>query len=234
MKGIYQYLDLETDEIVYIGKDSNISSNKRHTDHFKPSQYNIQQINRVLQNNPNRYEYSVLYCSENVTDSTLNRLEMSFIERYDPKFNFTKGGDGSTGRIVSDETKKKISESLTGFKRSEETRKKISEGHKGQIAWNTGKKMSDDICHNLSKSHNTSGYLRVYIARVNIKSSLFHLLFAFRHLYILAFINSKLKSISLQYLFIIFLSRNHKSSLSYQPVRFHSYIISSAKSTLIV
>jgi len=165
MKGIYQYLDLETDEIVYIGKDSNISSNKRHTDHFKPSQYNIQQINRVLQNNPNRYEYSVLYCSENVTDSTLNRLEMSFIERYDPKFNFTKGGDGSTGRIVSDETKKKISESLTGFKRSEETRKKISEGHKGQIAWNTGKKMSDDICHNLSKSHNTSGYLRVYIKK---------------------------------------------------------------------
>ena len=165
MKGIYQYRDLETGEIVYIGKDSNISSNKRHTDHFKPSEYNTQQINRVLQNNPNRYEYSVLYSSENVTDNTLNRLEMSFFERYGPMFNFTKGGEGKLGYKTSEETKKKISDSLTGFKHSEETRRKISQGHKGQIAWNKGKKMSDDVCHNLSKGHNTSGYLRVYIKK---------------------------------------------------------------------
>jgi hypothetical protein len=41
---------------------------------------------------------------------------------------------------LSEETKKKISESKKGKKHSEERRKINSEAHKGQIAWNKGKK----------------------------------------------------------------------------------------------
>jgi len=41
----------------------------------------------------------------------------------------------------SQETKEKISKLLTGKKRSDEARRNISEGHKGQKAWNKGKKM---------------------------------------------------------------------------------------------
>ena len=60
MEGIYCYTDLKDNKVVYVGKDSNIHKNKRHQDHFQPNQYNKQPINRILQNNPNRYSYKIL------------------------------------------------------------------------------------------------------------------------------------------------------------------------------
>lgn len=156
MKGIYKYTDLKTGEVVYVGKDSHINKNLRHRQHLQPSNYDAQQFNRILQNNPKRYEYSVLYSSDDVSEDDLNMLEMSFIERYNPKFNFTKGGDGVSywdGKNRSEETKRKISEGHKGKKltkehkqkisknngrywkgktRSEETKRKISEAKKGE------------------------------------------------------------------------------------------------------
>ena len=46
----------------------------------------------------------------------------------------------------------KIAESSLGVKRSEETRLHISEAHKGQKAWNKGKKMTEGYCQTMSKS----------------------------------------------------------------------------------
>ena len=48
MKGIYKYTDLETNEVVYIGKDSHIDKKARHKDHMRLSLYNKQPFNRVL------------------------------------------------------------------------------------------------------------------------------------------------------------------------------------------
>lgn len=154
MKGIYQYKDLETGDIVYVGKDSIINKKVRYTAHLSPSQYDKQKINRVIQNNPTRYEYSVLYSSDDVSESDLNMLEMTFIERYNPKFNFTKGGDGTNGYKHSEETKKKISETHTGKTLSEEHKQKLSESHKY-------KTLSDEHKIKISKSKNTTGYFRV-------------------------------------------------------------------------
>ena len=109
-KGIYGYLDLETCLIDYIGKDSNIDIKSRHYSHIAPSHYNIQQINRVLQNDPKRYEY-LEFETGNFTKSELNELEMDYIKIFNPRFNFTIGGDGNSGIKHSDETKKKISKS---------------------------------------------------------------------------------------------------------------------------
>ena len=47
-RGIYTYVDKKSNEIVYIGKDSNIDTNERHKQHFQPSKYNEQPINRIL------------------------------------------------------------------------------------------------------------------------------------------------------------------------------------------
>lgn len=126
MKGIYQYKDLKTGLIVYVGKDSHIDKNTRHKNHFSPSYYDKQVINRVLQNNPDRYEYSVLYSSDDVLDDDLNMLEMSFIEGYNPKFNFTNGGEGLSGYKHTEKTKRKISESNKGKIKSDEHKQKIS------------------------------------------------------------------------------------------------------------
>lgn len=125
-KGIYCYVDNETGLIDYIGKDSNIHKDKRHNDHYQPSNYDKQPFNRILQKNPNRWEYQRLYESDDVDDETLNQLEITFIEQYNPRFNFTKGGDGVIGYTYTEEDKQKISKALTGRKLSDEHRQNIS------------------------------------------------------------------------------------------------------------
>ena len=130
MKGIYKYVDLKTGDVVYVGKDSNIDKNMRHRDHLSPAYYDVQQINRVLQNNPERYEYQVIYAGD-FDDDLLNVLEINTIADEQPIFNFTKGGDGTSGYKHTEEARKKMSEAHKGKTFSEEARKKMSEAHKG-------------------------------------------------------------------------------------------------------
>ena len=169
-KGIYCYLDIEQDKIVYIGKDSHIDKNQRHKDHYKQCNYNIQKINQVLQNNLNRYKYYVLWTIDDCTDNHLNQMEIYFINKYNPKFNFTKGGDGISGFKHSEESKQKMSKNNArywkGKKRSEEARQKMSEAkkdkklsdeHKRKISENNaryweGKKLSKETRQKMSES----------------------------------------------------------------------------------
>lgn len=90
--GIYMFTDKQTGNIVYIGKDSHIDICERINAHYRPSAYDSQQFNRVLQNNPDRYEPSV-YCRVDSIDD-LNQLEFDLINLYRPKFNYKHGGQG--------------------------------------------------------------------------------------------------------------------------------------------
>ena len=133
--GIYCYRDsLNDNSVVYVGKDSYIHKNTRHKDHMSPSNYDAQQINRVLQNNPDRYKYEVLksWESDEYHPNLLNALEIIYIRRYRPKFCYTIGGDGSIGYKHSHEAKLKISEAGMGRHHTEETKRKISESLKGE------------------------------------------------------------------------------------------------------
>ena len=161
MKGIYKYTDLMTGEVVYVGKDSHIDKNQRHGDHLNPSKYNVQQINRVLQNNPDRYEYGVIWASEYCMDLKLNKMEILFGKIYNPKFNFGKFGKGGCNGHT-EETKLKLSElfkgknnPMYGKHHSDETKKKIRESENNKI-------ISDETKIKISKSQNTTGYFRVY------------------------------------------------------------------------
>lgn len=107
MKGIYAYWDNKLSQYVYIGKDSYIDKKARYKSHMYPSRYDEQQINRVLQNNPERYEYSV-FVKGNFTPNLLCWLEKKYIAKYNPRFNFTKGGDGRINFETPEETKKKM------------------------------------------------------------------------------------------------------------------------------
>lgn len=186
--GIYAYVDKKTKEIVYIGKDSYIDKNKRKNAHNKKSNYNAQKINKVLQNNPNRYQYIILK-EGNISQNMLNILEISFIQKYNPKFNFTKGGDGIKGFKHSEETKNKISNSHKGKKLSLKHKEKISKSKKGQkikrknpvkgkahpmfgkthskesikkmSLSKKGKKLSNQTKIKISKKNNSTGYFRV-------------------------------------------------------------------------
>ena len=121
IQGIYQFRDTTTNEIVYIGKDSHINQSQRLKNHYKPSLYNEQQINRVLQNNHGRYEYEVIYAGSFDNDM-LNTLEINTIAEFKqlhngkrPKFNFTDGGEGMHGYVPSKTTREKRSRSLKKY-----------------------------------------------------------------------------------------------------------------------
>lgn len=153
--GIYAYVDKKNNEIVYVGKDSNISKNTRHYSHLSPSHYNDQAFNKVLQNNPEKYEYKVLksWNKDEYNANLANALEIIYIKRYNPKFNFTLGGEGSYGYKHSEEAKKKISKNharyWSGKNRSEETKKKMSENN---ARYWSGKKRSEETKRKISET----------------------------------------------------------------------------------
>ena len=90
--GIYFFIDKETDQVVYIGMDSHIDVKERINAHYRPSTYDSQQFNRVLQNNPDRYE-SKVYCYASSYED-LCQIEFDLINLYRPKFNYKHGGQG--------------------------------------------------------------------------------------------------------------------------------------------
>lgn len=113
-KGIYCYIDNKNDNIVYVGKDSHIDEGRRRRAHEQPHRYNEQQINRVIQENPSRYRYEVLWEIDDCSDNHLNQMEMYFISEHKPMFNFTRGGDGAVGFKHSEEFKTNRSNSYKG------------------------------------------------------------------------------------------------------------------------
>ena len=171
MKGIYCYIDTKDDEVVYVGRDSHIQQKARHKFHINKKNYNRQQINKVIQNNPHRYDYIEL-AKGNFTEDELNRLEISFIEMYNTyndehKFNYTVGGDGNLGRKLSEDHIQILRKRNTGntyalgTKHTDEWKKQASEWRKGENNPNYNKKF--DLNHRLKLSkNNKTGIYRVF------------------------------------------------------------------------
>lgn len=131
---------------VYIGKSVNLK--KRYRQYFSTNSFRTQ---KVLCNSLNKYgmenhTFEVIEYSEN--KNILNEREIFWINFYQSNIcryseiggmNCTDGGEGVTGRVLSAESRAKISKSNTGKVSSAETRKKISVASKGRPAWNKGK-----------------------------------------------------------------------------------------------
>ena len=106
-----------------------------------------------------------IYCvlEDNVLKENLNMRETDWIEYYDSfycGYNLTSGGD--TNVIISEETRRKLSESHKGIHPTEETRRKLSESHKGKglttkgkgrTPWNKGIPMTEETRKRMSESH---------------------------------------------------------------------------------
>jgi group I intron endonuclease len=136
MIGIYKIENIINHK-VYIGQAADIS------DRWKAHK---ELLNRGVHHNNHLQAAWNKYGEEKFTHSTiqecnineLDELEQKWIESYKESngvYNQTLGGQGTRGRIVSSETRKKISDAQRGKPRqshSEETRRKISISNKGK------------------------------------------------------------------------------------------------------
>lgn len=181
--GIYSILNKKNLKR-YIGMSNDLYSR---ISHHKGQLREGKHYNTYLQRAWNKYgeENFVFEILEICDEKSLPALEIDYISKYksfekDKGYNLTKGGEGTYGRILSEETLLKISKSLKGktlgrkagseelknksisrlgsknpmfgISPSLETRKKISQALSGENHYGYGKHRSDETKAKLSKS----------------------------------------------------------------------------------
>lgn len=188
--GIYCIVNRSTSQM-YIGQSIDI--NKRFKEHIKGKHLHCSYIDKAIAKyGPDSFDFKVL---EECEEAELNTKEKEYISKYDtfnnPKhYNLTSGGEiapskipaiakkigqAQTGKVVSEETKKKQSMAKLGNNnpkywlgktRSEETKAKIAIAKTGENNYMYGKNHSletkQKMSESISKKRNTSGYYRVY------------------------------------------------------------------------
>ena len=119
---------------------------------------------------PPKDKSRIIYLKQNLTEAEAFKHEIYMIAVFGRKdlgtgilHNRTDGGEGSSGCIPSEETKRKLSEVNKGKIVSEETRKKISETSKGKTLSeehikkiseaNKGHAVSEETKRKLSEAH---------------------------------------------------------------------------------
>lgn len=161
MSCIYSILNKNNGKI-YIGQTIQ-KANKRKSEHFTHLRRN-EHDNPHLQNAFNKYgedsfEFNII---ENYPIDKLNDNEEWWINYFnstnpDMGYNLQSGGDSNY--TVSEETRKKQSEALKGYKHSIESRINMSNARKGIVFSEEHKK---NISKSKSKAKNTTGFYRVF------------------------------------------------------------------------
>ena len=139
---------------------------KRHIDYAINKKDNCKFHRALRKYGLENWVYCVL--EDNILRANLNMREMYWVEEFDSfynGYNLTAGGGHTIfseevkeklkGKHLSEETRKKLSESHKGKRMSEETRKRMSESHKGKPS-NKSKKVSKyDLTGNYIQTYNS-------------------------------------------------------------------------------
>ena len=101
----------------------------------------------------------IIIIKKNLTEQEAKDLEIELIAKHGRLdigegylLNRTAGGEGTNGYILSEETRRKLSEAQKGKKMSEESKRKMSEAHKGIKNPNFGKPHSKEHRRKISES----------------------------------------------------------------------------------
>lgn len=157
---VYRHVRLDKNEPFYVG----IGTGRRPWCSYK--RYRSKWWGRIV----DKTEYRVDILFENVSKDFAIEKEMELIALYGRMdkgdgalCNMTDGGEGAFGRVLTEEHKEKIRQSLLGHEVSEETRRKIGKSGRGRrltqkqidnlVKINTGRIVSDDTKRKIGDAH---------------------------------------------------------------------------------
>jgi hypothetical protein len=174
MAYLYKHIRKDTNEVFYVGIGSDVDYSRAHTRHKRSSFWK-----KII----NKTDYEIIIYEDNKTWDEVIELEKYWISFYGRRdlnggslVNLTNGGEGCYGRILSEDTKKKIGEKSKLKIYSKEYREKLSESFKGEKNHRFGKKLSDETKQKISKSqlgesHHWYGTKRPHDVKEKIGSS---------------------------------------------------------------
>lgn len=150
MAYLYKHIRKDTDEVFYVGIGSDDDYSRAHTTHKR---------NQFWNHVTNKTDYDVIIYEDNKTWDEVVELEKYWISHYGRKnqdkgslVNLTDGGEGSYGRVLSEDTKRKIGKKSKLKVYNDEYRKKLSEAFKGNKNHRYGKKLSKETCKKISEA----------------------------------------------------------------------------------
>jgi hypothetical protein len=168
---VYSLTSSIDNKIFYIGKGSgermykHITIAKRKGNHYNKNKHLYNKILNII-NNDGQIIYNKIFESDDEAE-VLNK-EMFFIYecgtyhhidgiKKGNLLNLTKGGEGTSGYKLSNETRKRMSEAKKGKKLlghlvSDETKKKMSESQKGHQGYYKDKNLSDETKKKMSEA----------------------------------------------------------------------------------
>lgn len=151
----------------YIGQSKDCHKRwAKHKYEFKKGNHK----NKHLQNSYDKYglDSFSFYLLESCLFEELDDKEIFYIKElktFNCETGYNMDGGGSKNKIISDETRKLISEKGIGRKCSEETKKKISDSRIGEKHWMKGKHLTDE--HKKKMSDSTKGEKSFRFGKVN-------------------------------------------------------------------
>lgn len=117
---VYGHYTADTNELFYVGKGTE----------FRSRQFGKTNRNNYWIKVANAHGVRVEIFARDLLEHEAFDKEIEIIAKYNPRCNFTKGGDGPTGVHRSAETRQKLSDVQKGKLLDEEHKKRIGEGLK--------------------------------------------------------------------------------------------------------
>ena len=113
---------------------------------------------------PPKDKSRIIFLKKNLLEEEAFRHEIYMIAVFGRKdlgtgilHNLTDGGEGPSGAVISEETRRKMSEAIKGKTHSEESKRKMSEAQKGNTNW-LGKTHSEETKRKMSEASKGNNY----------------------------------------------------------------------------